>query len=112
VVNLLSNALKFCPSENGLVEIELEKQNTRLVLRVHDNGPGITPTAQRMIFEKFTQVHSPETGKPKGTGLGLFITKNIVEQHGGSIRVESNVGKGACFEVVLPCVTNRGDQSH
>ncbi len=112
VVNLLSNALKFCPTENGLVQMTLERRNAQLSLKVMDNGPGITPAAQRMIFEKFTQVHSPETGKPKGTGLGLFITKNIVEQHGGSIRVESNVGKGACFEVLLPCVTNAGDQDH
>ncbi|MCC7245586.1 MAG: hypothetical protein IT269_07905 [Saprospiraceae bacterium] len=102
LVNLLSNAQKFCPSENGLVITTLQRQNGIVSLQVKDNGPGISPAAQTMIFEKFTQLHSPETGKPKGTGLGLFITKNIIEQHGGSIRVESKEGKGANFEVRLP----------
>lgn len=102
LVNLLSNAQKFCPSENGLVITTLQRQNGIVSLQVKDNGPGISPSAQAMIFEKFTQLHSPETGKPKGTGLGLFITKNIIEQHGGSIRVESKEGKGANFEVRLP----------
>lgn len=112
IVNLLSNALKFCPPQNGLVETSIVLHDGTLILRVHDNGPGISPAAQSMIFEKFTQLHSPETGKPNGTGLGLFITKNIVEQHGGHIRVESSVGQGACFEVRLPHVTPQGDQNH
>jgi signal transduction histidine kinase len=112
LVNLLSNAQKFCPAQDGVVEATLTRDNQALVIRVRDNGPGISPAAQAMIFEKFTQVHSPETGKPNGTGLGLFITKNIVEQHGGSIRVESQEGAGACFEVRLPCVTGPGEKNH
>ncbi len=102
IVNLLSNALKFCDPEAGLIEIRLRRQGPWAVLTVCDNGAGIPATKQQMIFEKFTQLHSQATGKPQGTGLGLFITKSIVEKHGGSIRVQSEPGKGAAFEVQLP----------
>lgn len=102
VVNLLSNALKFCRSENGQIEIALTQQGNWAVFSVRDNGVGIPASMQQMIFEKFTQLHSQATGKPQGTGLGLFITKSIVEKHGGSIRVESESGQGAMFEVRLP----------
>jgi Na+/proline symporter/nitrogen-specific signal transduction histidine kinase len=112
VVNLLSNAQKFCPPENGRVETVLNVKNGFLELSVQDNGPGIPHEVQAMIFEKFTQVHSPETGKPKGTGLGLFITKNIVEQHNGDIYAKSEMGQGACFIVRLPNIIETGDESH
>lgn len=112
VVNLLSNALKFCDPEAGKIEISLTQSQQHALLHVRDNGPGISTVAQEMIFEKFTQLHSPALGKPTGTGLGLFITKTIVEQHGGSIRVESELGKGATFEVRLPRVIHEGDQHH
>jgi signal transduction histidine kinase len=107
VVNLLSNALKFCSAEKGLVEIELVAKSSFVVLSIRDNGPGIPHTMLGHIFEKFTQLHSKELGKPQGTGLGLFITKSIVEQHKGQIRVESDMGKGALFEVKLP-INGRG----
>lgn len=102
VVNLLSNALKFCNPAEGKMEVSLRQNGPHAVLTVRDNGPGISPAMQGIIFEKFTQVHSAENGKPQGTGLGLFITRNIVERHGGGIRVESEPGKGAAFEVRLP----------
>lgn len=105
VVNLLSNALKFSDPEDGQIDMELDQQEGWAILRVKDNGPGIPPPMQQMIFEKFTQLHSKSQGKPHGTGLGLFITKSILEKHGGSIRVESQssaVPKGAMFEVRLP----------
>ncbi|MBL7797650.1 MAG: GHKL domain-containing protein [Saprospiraceae bacterium] len=102
IVNLLSNAIKFCDTENGRVEVQVGRRGRMVVLTVRDNGAGIPPAMQRMIFDKFTQLHSPAKGKPQGTGLGLYITKTIVEKHGGSIRVESEPGKGAAFEVLLP----------
>ncbi len=101
-VNLLSNALKFCNQEAGCVEINLEQKGRWACFSVHDNGAGVPTAMQQMIFEKFTQLHSNEYGKPHGTGLGLFITKNIVEQHGGTIRVKSEPGSGTLFEVRLP----------
>ncbi|MBN8677102.1 MAG: GHKL domain-containing protein [Chitinophagales bacterium] len=105
IVNLLSNALKFCNPEDGQIDVELEQSGDKMLLRVRDNGLGIPPTMQQLIFEKFTQLHSQTQGKPHGTGLGLFITKSIVEKHGGSIRVESHsvaVPQGAMFEVRIP----------
>ncbi|MCC6279576.1 MAG: GHKL domain-containing protein [Saprospiraceae bacterium] len=102
MVNLLSNALKFCDPVSGNIKIELHIKGHFVLLRVQDNGKGIPMHARDMIFEQFTQLHSHEQGKPQGTGLGLFITKKIVEQHGGTIRVESEPGEGATFEVKLP----------
>lgn len=102
VVNLLSNAYKFCDPDNGQITLQLQRRGPWAVLTVRDNGPGIPAAMQQMIFEKFTQLHSKTTGKPQGTGLGLFITKSIVEKHGGSIKVESKAGQGASFEVALP----------
>jgi signal transduction histidine kinase len=102
VVNLLSNALKFCDPEKGEILIDLSKTERFIRFSVRDNGAGIPAGMQQMIFEKFTQLHSNTLGKPQGTGLGLFITRSIVEQHGGTIRVESEPGKGATFEVSLP----------
>lgn len=102
MVNLLSNALKFSDPDEGTVRARLARAQQWAILTVEDNGPGIPPNMQRMIFEKFTQVHSQTRGKPQGSGLGLFISKSIVEKHGGTIRVESEPGKGARFEVRLP----------
>lgn len=102
VVNLLSNAKKFCNPEAGKIAVTLRKDGDHAALYVRDNGPGISKAKQDLIFEKFTQVHSPENGKPQGTGLGLYIVKNIVERHNGTIRVESEQGQGAMFEVRLP----------
>ncbi|HOY07568.1 MAG TPA: sensor histidine kinase [Saprospiraceae bacterium] len=102
VVNLLSNALKFCDPVNGRIDIGLLQKGGSVLLSVRDNGPGIPHKAREIIFEQFTQLQSKEQGKPQGTGLGLFITKKIVEQHNGSIRVESEPGEGALFEVKLP----------
>jgi Na+/proline symporter/nitrogen-specific signal transduction histidine kinase len=102
IVNLLSNALKFCDPETGMVELQWAQKGTWAVFSIRDNGSGIPPAMQQMIFEKFTQLHSQSKGKPQGTGLGLFITKSIVEKHGGTISVESALGKGATFEVKIP----------
>ncbi len=99
VVNLLSNALKFCASPNGIVNLDLRAQDGWGILEVRDNGRGISPRDQALIFDKFTQLNSPEAGKPKGSGLGLFISKTIVERHGGKIEVESELSKGTCFRV-------------
>ncbi len=102
VVNLLANAIKFCPDRNGQIVLQLEQKETALQLTVKDNGRGIPAEKQKLIFEKFTQVSDGPSGKPKGSGLGLFITKTIVEQHRGRIQVYSQEGQGATFEVEFP----------
>ena len=103
IVNLLSNALKFAPADDtARVRVSLRALQQQAVLDVFDNGSGIPQDRQAQIFEKFTQFSRPETGKPTGSGLGLYITKQIVERHGGSIRLDSGAGKGTTFSVSIP----------
>ncbi len=102
VVNLLSNAIKFCPDDKGKIDIRLSLQAQNLVLSIRDNGIGIPEDQQDRIFEQFTQLDSPTRGKPGGSGLGLYISRQIIENHGGSIHVKSRAGEGACFVVNLP----------
>jgi signal transduction histidine kinase len=102
VVNLLSNAIKFCPDKRGKIDICLSRQGRNHILSIRDNGIGIPEGQQDRIFEQFTQLDSPTRGKPGGSGLGLYISRQIIETHGGSIRVTSREGEGACFLVSLP----------
>ena len=102
VVNLLSNALKFCDAENGQITVTLSRKPPKAILHVYDNGLGISPENQKLIFDKFTQLSSQKHGKPQGSGLGLFITKSIIERHGGSIKLESRLGQGTTFIITLP----------
>ena len=100
LVNLLSNAAKFTPSEDGRVEVRLARQGGHLRVCVADNGRGIPDDELDLVFEKFLQASSSGE-KPVGTGLGLPISRQIVENFGGRIWAEGGVGKGAtlCFEL-------------
>ena len=102
VINLLSNAMKFCNPHNGRIEVDMRVQDRMAYVAIRDNGEGIHPSRQDIIFEKFTQLHSREQGKPLGTGLGLYISRLIVEKHAGSLIVVSEPGEGATFEFSLP----------
>lgn len=102
VINLLSNAAKFCPPEHGRVRLRLDADDQWVRLQVQDNGPGIPAAERERIFEKFHQVAQPRAGKPQGSGLGLSISRRIAELHWGYIGVESEPGEGACFIVTLP----------
>ncbi len=101
VENLLTNAVKFTPSE-GRITIRLKPRGRCAELTVADNGIGIAPKEQRRLFEKFSQLKVPGQMNVRGTGLGLSIVKEIVQLHGGSVRVESQTGQGAAFTVSLP----------
>ncbi|MFI4922170.1 MAG: sensor histidine kinase, partial [Burkholderiales bacterium] len=105
VINMLSNAVKFCDRQAGLVSIRLHKIAQSLRLDVHDNGPGINPVDQHIIFEKFRQAGDTMTEKPQGTGLGLTISRHIIEHFNGKLWVESEIGKGATFSFTLPLKT-------
>ena len=102
MVNLIANAIKFVPAENGKITIHLRTKEDKVLLKVKDNGIGISEKDQRTIFDQFTQVSDAKLGKPKGSGLGLHISKQIIVQHGGTISVKSAEGKGAVFLVALP----------
>ncbi|MEM1214140.1 MAG: sensor histidine kinase [Bacteroidota bacterium] len=102
ILNLLSNASKFCASPNGQVQLAAKAVGREIEISVTDNGFGLSPHEMDNVFEKFTQFSDREHGKPPGTGLGLAITQTIVKQHGGRILVESSKGKGATFLIYLP----------
>jgi Na+/proline symporter/nitrogen-specific signal transduction histidine kinase len=102
MLNLLSNAVKFCNPQGRVVEIALTQLDRTLRVDVCDNGPGVRPGDERIIFDKFVQAGDPLTGKPQGSGLGLYICRHIVEHHGGRIWVSNRAGGGACFSFTLP----------
>ena len=102
LINLLSNAVKFCDGVRGLVEVHLAREGAALRVDVRDNGKGIAPKDQSIIFEKFGQAGDTLTDKPQGTGLGLPISRQIVEHFGGRLWVQSQLGKGATFTFTLP----------
>jgi PAS domain S-box-containing protein len=99
--NLLSNALKFTP-EGGRVWVETLVRGRQLHVTVGDTGIGVYPEEQQSIFEKFYQVGSTTKGTREGTGLGLPITRKLVELHGGHIWLESRLGEGSRFSFTLP----------
>jgi len=99
VFNLLSNAIKFTP-EGGSVRVDLARVGDTCRVDVIDTGPGIAPTDQATIFEAFKQ--APAAAGQEGTGLGLTLARQLVEAHGGHMEVESEVGSGSRFSVVLP----------
>jgi signal transduction histidine kinase len=102
LTNLVSNAVKFSPPDTGRVWIRAQQYGDAVQVDVEDNGPGIDPENHGMIFEKFGQVGSLATGKPEGTGLGLPISRSILEHLGGRIWVRSRPGEGATFSFTLP----------
>ena len=98
--NLVGNAIKYTP-DGGSVKVSMSMQESQIILRVADSGPGIPPDEQSRIFEKFFRASNrPQT--VEGTGLGLAIVKSIVESHQGRVWVESKVGVGSTFIVLLP----------
>ncbi len=100
--NLLSNAAKFTP-DGGAIRVESRKEGKELIISVSDTGIGIAPEEQERIFEEFYQASNTIKDKPPGTGLGLPVTKSIVEMHGGRIWVESEgPGKGSRLTFTLP----------
>jgi signal transduction histidine kinase len=110
MLNLLSNAVKFCEEEAGRVTVRLGVEGSTVRVDVADNGPGISEADQPYIFEKFRQVGDTMTAKPQGTGLGLPISRQIIEHFGGRLWVKSSPGQGATFSFSLPM--NREANEH
>mgnify|MGYP006277535251 CR=1 FL=1 len=103
VINLISNAVKF--TEQGSVTCKAEHVGDELIISIVDTGCGIKPEDQPLVFEKFKQVGDTLTDKPKGTGLGLPICKEIIEHHGGRLWLESTLGVGSIFYFSLALPT-------
>jgi len=100
VLNLLSNASKFTP-EGGRITLRARDEKTRLVIEVQDTGPGIAKEEQERLFEPYHRLES-DRERFSGLGLGLALSKRLVELHGGKIWVESEPGKGSKFSFSLP----------
>lgn len=101
VSNLVDNAIKFTPA-GGTVTLRIWREGESAVFQVEDSGIGIPDSQRDVLFETFKQLESPFQRQYAGTGLGLAMTKRLVELHGGLIHVESEVGKGSTFSVRLP----------
>jgi Na+/proline symporter/nitrogen-specific signal transduction histidine kinase len=102
MLNLLSNAAKFCEPQLGKVEVRLARSGAEIRVEVTDNGIGISLRDQSLIFEKFRQAGDTLTHKPKGTGLGLPICRQIISHLGGRLWVTSAPGAGSTFSFILP----------
>jgi len=98
--NLLSNAVKF--TEKGLIELGCKKDKGFYVFSVKDTGIGIQTENQSVIFDRFRKIDNDKQHLYRGTGIGLFLSKQLVEMFGGEIWVESEVGKGSCFYFTIP----------
>lgn len=103
LTNLLSNAIKYSPDEKN-IEVKIFLRDKALVLEVKDHGVGISQEAQPLVFTRFYRTSDAEKGKAEGNGVGLAIVKQLVEIHQGKIEVESEVGQGSVFRVILPGV--------
>ncbi|MEK7643119.1 MAG: HAMP domain-containing sensor histidine kinase [Patescibacteria group bacterium] len=101
VGNIIDNAVRYTPP-NGTVSVSLEYDDAKLRITIHDNGAGIPQKDQEKLFTKFYRAQSTMHVETEGTGLGLFIAKNVVEGHNGSIWFESHEGQGTSFFISLP----------
>jgi len=104
IFNLLDNANKYSP-QKPVITISTEDHKDGVLIKVKDQGTGMTKEAQKKIFEKFYRVPTGNLHDVKGFGLGLSYVKAIVEQHGGRISVDSELGKGSIFEVFIPYIS-------
>lgn len=102
VLNLFHNAVQHTSAETGRIEITLSRAGNQAELSVMDNGPGIQPEHLPHVFERFYRSESSRTRRSGGAGLGLSISKSLVEAHGGKIRVDSRPGEGSVFRILLP----------
>ncbi len=101
LLNLLSNAIKFSPIK-GNIYVSIEENDGLVSVTVKDEGPGIPEDKQKVIFERFGQVNNSLTRESEGTGIGLYIVKLLVNALRGEIYLESKLGQGSAFKVVLP----------
>jgi signal transduction histidine kinase len=99
--NLLSNAIRYTP-DGGRVTVRVTRLGDRIRLQVEDTGIGIPAADLPRVFEEFFRASNARERVPAGTGLGLAIVRSAAEQHGGTVEVSSEPGRGTCFTVELP----------
>ncbi len=96
LLNIIINAVEAMTPGKGLLTLQTAKQRDKAVITITDNGPGIPEDTRTRLFDPFF------TNKPKGTGLGLTSTQNIIMNHKGTVHVESEMGEGSVFTIILP----------
>jgi two-component system phosphate regulon sensor histidine kinase PhoR len=103
LVNILDNAIKYSPND-PVIDIYTENVKEFVIIKIKDQGAGMTKAAQKRIFEKFYREHTGDLHNVKGHGLGLAYVKRIVEDHNSEIFVESEKGKGSTFIIKVPLI--------
>ncbi len=101
IINIISNSIKYTP-EDGKIDVTACEENGQITIRVQDNGIGIPEEDIAHIFERFYRVEKSRTSETGGTGLGLAIARELIEAHGGTITIDSELGKGSAVTIVLP----------
>ena len=101
IVNLVENAVKYS-EDDSTIYVNLHREDDKAIFEVKDEGSGISELEKKKIFDKFYRIGNEETRRAKGTGLGLYIVKNIVTYHDGTIEIINNLPKGTIFRVILP----------
>jgi signal transduction histidine kinase len=107
LTNLVANAVKYSPG-GGRIDVEIRSSEGHAAILVRDQGLGIAPADQSLIFEKFYRVDANMNRGVSGSGLGLYISRALVQRMGGSISVESQLGEGSTFVVTLPLAAEPG----
>jgi PAS domain S-box-containing protein len=105
LLNLVDNAIRYTP-EHGEVKLRVKQESQSLVFSVSDTGVGISEENVEKLFRKFSRIENPLSNRERGSGLGLYFAKGIVEKHGGTIWVQSATGKGSTFYIRLPLSEN------
>lgn len=106
VSNLVDNAIKYC-TKAPEISIYTRNRDKDIIISVIDNGIGIAKKDQKLVFERFYRISTGNLHDVKGFGLGLSYVKKIVEAHGGRVEVESSLGKGSCFDIILPLTSKK-----
>ena len=102
IINLLSNAIKYHDKPAGEIRLHVSADHETAIITVSDNGPGMEKAYYEKVFEKFYQIRKKDNIKETGVGMGLAITKSIVEKHGGKIEIKSKPGEGTQISLSLP----------
>src|SRR5207302_1716779 len=105
-INLLTNAIKYSPQADKVI-VHLSTERGQAIVSVQDFGIGIAKEYHQSIFDRFYRVADPEERTYPGLGIGLYISSEIIRQHHGKLKVESNKGEGATFSFVLPLASLR-----
>lgn len=99
--NIITNASKYTP-ENGTISVKLKKHDSVIVVQITDNGIGVDKKDQDLLFKKFSRIQNELTGRVSGSGIGLYLTKKIIDAHHGKILFQSEKGKGSEITILLP----------